>query len=44
MKTIRLTMVQALVRFLDNQYLEVDGENWLNLFVVCSGSSVMETF
>ncbi|HET7838900.1 MAG TPA: thiamine pyrophosphate-binding protein, partial [Rectinemataceae bacterium] len=26
MKTIRLTMAQALVRFLDNQYLEVDGE------------------
>ncbi|TVQ36517.1 MAG: 3D-(3,5/4)-trihydroxycyclohexane-1,2-dione acylhydrolase (decyclizing) [Spirochaetaceae bacterium] len=26
MKTIRMTMAQALVRFLDNQYLEVDGE------------------
>lgn len=26
MGTIRLTMAQALVRFLDNQYLEVDGE------------------
>ncbi|EFG1804817.1 3D-(3,5/4)-trihydroxycyclohexane-1,2-dione acylhydrolase (decyclizing) [Escherichia coli] len=25
MKTIRLTMAQALVRFLDNQYIEVDG-------------------
>ena len=25
MKTVRLTMAQALVRFLDNQYLEVDG-------------------
>ena len=25
MKTIRLTMAQALVRFLDNQYLDVDG-------------------
>lgn len=25
MKTIRLTVAQALVRFLDNQYLEVDG-------------------
>ncbi|WP_230492877.1 thiamine pyrophosphate-binding protein [Martelella alba] len=26
MNTIRLTMAQALVRFLDNQYIEVDGE------------------
>ena len=26
MATIRLTMAQALLRFLDNQYLEVDGE------------------
>jgi len=26
MKTVRLTMSQALVRFLDNQYLEFDGE------------------
>ncbi|HTX73313.1 MAG TPA: 3D-(3,5/4)-trihydroxycyclohexane-1,2-dione acylhydrolase (decyclizing) [Rectinemataceae bacterium] len=26
MKTVRLTMAQALLRFLDNQYLEVDGE------------------
>jgi 3D-(3,5/4)-trihydroxycyclohexane-1,2-dione acylhydrolase (decyclizing) len=26
MKTVRLTMAQALVRFLDRQYLEVDGE------------------
>jgi 3D-(3,5/4)-trihydroxycyclohexane-1,2-dione acylhydrolase (decyclizing) len=25
MKTIRLTMAQALVRFLDNQYIEIDG-------------------
>ena len=25
MKTIRLTMAQALVRFLENQYIEVDG-------------------
>ena len=25
MKTIRLTMAQALVRFLDNQFIEVDG-------------------
>jgi 3D-(3,5/4)-trihydroxycyclohexane-1,2-dione acylhydrolase (decyclizing) len=25
MKTVRLTMAQALLRFLDNQYLEVDG-------------------
>ncbi|WP_442980763.1 hypothetical protein, partial [Salmonella enterica] len=25
MKTIRLTMAQALVRFLDNQYIDVDG-------------------
>ena len=25
MHTIRLTMAQALIRFLDNQYLEVDG-------------------
>jgi 3D-(3,5/4)-trihydroxycyclohexane-1,2-dione acylhydrolase (decyclizing) len=25
MKTVRLTMAQALVRFLDNQYLDVDG-------------------
>ena len=25
MKTVRLTMAQALVRFLENQYLEVDG-------------------
>ena len=28
MKTIRLTMAQALVRFLDNQYLEIDGEEF----------------
>lgn len=26
MKTVRLTMAQALVRFLNNQYIEVDGE------------------
>ncbi|MGI7008373.1 3D-(3,5/4)-trihydroxycyclohexane-1,2-dione acylhydrolase (decyclizing) [Citrobacter braakii] len=26
MKTIRLTMAQALVRFLDNQYIDVDGQ------------------
>ncbi|KEA53661.1 3D-(3,5/4)-trihydroxycyclohexane-1,2-dione hydrolase [Mangrovibacter sp. MFB070] len=26
MKTIRLTMAQALVRFLDNQYIDVDGK------------------
>ena len=26
MKTVRLTMAQALVRFLENQYIEVDGE------------------
>ena len=26
MKTVRLTMAQALVRFLDNQYVEIDGE------------------
>ncbi|MEG2176865.1 MAG: thiamine pyrophosphate-binding protein, partial [Oscillibacter sp.] len=26
MKTVRLTMGQALVRFLDNQYIEVDGQ------------------
>ena len=26
MKTVRLTMAQALVRFLDNQYVERDGE------------------
>ncbi|MDR0629110.1 MAG: 3D-(3,5/4)-trihydroxycyclohexane-1,2-dione acylhydrolase (decyclizing) [Treponema sp.] len=26
MKTVRLTMAQALLRFLDNQYIEVDGE------------------
>jgi len=26
MKTVRLTMAQALVQFLDNQYLEVDGQ------------------
>jgi 3D-(3,5/4)-trihydroxycyclohexane-1,2-dione acylhydrolase (decyclizing) len=26
MKTVRMTMAQALVRFLDRQYLEVDGE------------------
>ncbi len=26
MKTIRLTMAQALVKFLDNQYLDYDGE------------------
>jgi len=25
MKTIRLTMAQALVKFLDNQYIEFDG-------------------
>ena len=25
MKTIRLTMAQALVRFLENQYISVDG-------------------
>ncbi len=25
MKTVRLTMAQALVRFLDNQYIEIDG-------------------
>ena len=25
MKTVRLTMAQALVRFLDNQYLDIDG-------------------
>ena len=25
MKTVQLTMAQALVRFLDNQYIEVDG-------------------
>ena len=25
MKTVRLTMAQALVRFLENQYMEVDG-------------------
>ena len=25
MKTVRLTMAQALVRFLENQYIEVDG-------------------
>ncbi|MEI3362668.1 MAG: 5-deoxy-glucuronate isomerase, partial [Oscillospiraceae bacterium] len=27
MKTVRLTMAQALVRFLENQYIEVDGEH-----------------
>ncbi len=27
MKTVRLTMAQALVRFLENQYLEVDGKS-----------------
>ena len=26
MKTVRLTMAQELLRFLDNQYIEVDGE------------------
>jgi 3D-(3,5/4)-trihydroxycyclohexane-1,2-dione acylhydrolase (decyclizing) len=26
MKTVRLTMAQALVRFLDSQYIEIDGE------------------
>jgi 3D-(3,5/4)-trihydroxycyclohexane-1,2-dione acylhydrolase (decyclizing) len=26
MKTVRLTMAQALLRFLDNQYIEFDGE------------------
>jgi len=26
MKTVRLTMAQALLRFLDNQYIEMDGE------------------
>jgi len=26
MATVRLTMAQALLRFLDNQYIEVDGE------------------
>ena len=26
MDTIRLTMAQALVRFLENQYIDVDGE------------------
>jgi 3D-(3,5/4)-trihydroxycyclohexane-1,2-dione acylhydrolase (decyclizing) len=26
MKTTRLTMAQALIRFLDNQYIEIDGE------------------
>jgi 3D-(3,5/4)-trihydroxycyclohexane-1,2-dione acylhydrolase (decyclizing) len=26
MKTVRLTMAQALLRFLDNQYLEIDGQ------------------
>jgi 3D-(3,5/4)-trihydroxycyclohexane-1,2-dione acylhydrolase (decyclizing) len=26
MKTIRLTMAQALLRFLDNQYVSVDGQ------------------
>ena len=26
MERIRLTMAQALVRFLDNQYVELDGE------------------
>ena len=26
MSTIRLTMAQALVKFLDNQYVEVDGQ------------------
>lgn len=26
MKTIRLTMAQALVKFLNNQYVEFDGE------------------
>lgn len=26
MGKLRLTMAQALVKFLDNQYLEVDGE------------------
>jgi 3D-(3,5/4)-trihydroxycyclohexane-1,2-dione acylhydrolase (decyclizing) len=26
MGTVRLTMAQALLRFLDNQYIEVDGE------------------
>lgn len=26
MKTVRLTMAQALLRFLDNQYVEIDGE------------------
>lgn len=25
MKTVRLTMAQALVRFLENQFIEVDG-------------------
>ena len=25
MKTVRLTMAQALVKFLDNQYVEFDG-------------------
>lgn len=28
MKTTRMTMAQALLRFLDNQYLEVDGEEY----------------
>ncbi|MBQ9329776.1 MAG: 3D-(3,5/4)-trihydroxycyclohexane-1,2-dione acylhydrolase (decyclizing) [Oscillibacter sp.] len=31
MKTVRLTMAQALVRFLENQYLDVDGQ--VNRFV-----------
>ena len=26
METIRLTMAQALVRFLENQYIDVDGQ------------------
>ena len=26
MKTVRLTVAQALVKFLDNQYVEVDGQ------------------
>ena len=43
METIRLTMAQALVRFLENQYIDVDGQI-TRLSGACSSSPVTATW
>ena len=43
MKTVRLTMAQALVRFLENQYIEVDGPNSTASSAVYSSSPATAT-